>query len=129
MPPIEPEKADHGDVHGRVRAVQTGPKGGPGPFLLSLEAVDACDSRLTGSKGSNLATMIRRQFPVPYGVVLTVVAYEFFIRSAEFEIDRFHVRQKEPEPGFLDAAAARVRQAIERAKFPRVQIPSVTAPR
>lgn len=48
-------------------------------MIIDLTDERALDSSLTGGKGSELAMLIARNFPVPPGLVITTQAFTAFL--------------------------------------------------
>src|SRR3989344_575716 len=53
----------------------------PDKFIVWFDEVDKHDTPLVGGKGSNLGEMIQVGIPIPYGFILTVHAYDYFIEA------------------------------------------------
>ena len=72
---------------------------------------------LTGGKGTNLAKMTQANFPVPFGFVVTSLAYQKFIEQATF-LNGLLKKLDFKHPDVLEKQAAHIRQKLEALALP-----------
>ncbi len=71
------------------------------------------DIKIAGGKGANLGEMIRNDFPVPPGFVITAKAFEFFIKNIKEKIKNIVIGIDFEDTADLREKAGKVRKLIE----------------
>ncbi|NOY14631.1 MAG: phosphoenolpyruvate synthase [bacterium] len=90
------------------------------PWVLPLSKISKSDIDLAGGKGANLGEMIRNNFPVPNGFVVTAPAYLAFIKinKLESKIQKLLSNFNLDDVNQLDKAAQKIQRLILDSPFP-----------
>ena len=100
--------------------------------IVWLDAVGNDAVAVVGGKGANLAALMRAQFPVPPGFVVSAGAYRGFLRTSGLEGRIAAAREalhdpQGPDPEKQRSAAAALREAIVQAPMPGTLAGSIRA--
>jgi len=89
-------------------------------MIIDLTDERALDSSLTGGKGSVLAKLISRKFPVPPGFVITTQAFTAFLEETglEAELSAFLNQSAETTNGALPQLARSIQDRIRGSRLP-----------
>ncbi len=89
--------------------------------IVWFEEVDKHDVGLVGGKGANLGEMTNARLPIPYGFVVTSVAYFHFIKEANLEakIKNILLSVNYDHPDELQQASVHIRKLVMDAEMPK----------
>jgi len=89
--------------------------------VVDLKDKRALDILLTGGKGSELASLIKNDFPVPSGFVITTKAFESFIGENNFdeELEKLFNFDIEHPANAIDTLSENLQKKILSAKVPK----------
>lgn len=89
-------------------------------FVLPFREIDKHDTEIVGGKGANLGEMARSGFPVPDGFVVTVSAYEKFLKDNNLEENIYSILNKTntQNPEELKNASEKTQKLVKQSKIP-----------
>jgi len=90
-------------------------------FIKWFSELNKDSGNVAGGKGANLGEMCNLKIPVPPGFVITVQAYDFFIKRAEIddEIKALLSKIEYENTDQLNETTKEIRNLIEKAKLPK----------
>src|SRR5262245_15681689 len=89
-------------------------------LVVWLQELDAGARRLAGGKAANLGELLRAGLPVPPGFVVTTVAYDLLVTSANLqgEIERLAAAAHPDDPAALEEASQAIAALLATAPRP-----------
>lgn len=91
------------------------------PIIKFFKDLDKHDVPLVGGKGANLGEMAKAGFPVPDGFVVTINAYDSFLKKNDIATKIYQTLETTDvnDPVQLDSASRRIQKLIKESEFPQ----------
>lgn len=95
--------------------------------IVWFEEVGKDDVGLVGGKGANLGEMINARFPIPYGFIVTSLAYFNFIKEANLKgkISSILASINYQNPNELQDASIQIKKLINKASLPNYLVKEI----